>query len=170
VTATNSQVRLVVNSSAPVHESTTLVFQSMKSKIANALTTICKTIPRVKYTSFDKIKLLASDFQDHEIPAIQLIDVGLTSEHVQARAKKTWQISLELLLRQDQYNQISNNTLWDFENEVLRAIWANPNLGIPGVVHPVFLGSHVDLHLIAPMYYSRLDFQVVFFEDLVRHV
>jgi len=146
-----------------------LVYQSMKAKIAREIVSRCETIAVVKYVAFDKVRLLASDFKDFEIPAIQLIDVGMTSIHEMARAKKTWQITLELLMRGDQYNQVSQEDLWNLENEVLRKLWANPNLGIPGVIQMVFLGSTTDLHLLEPFYYSKLDFQVVFYEDLVRH-
>lgn len=145
-----------------------LVFQSMKSKIARVIIARCATIPVIKYVAFDKIRLLAADFKDFEIPAIQLIDVGMTSVHEAARAKKTWQIALELLMRGNEYRQVSQEDLWNLENEVLRKLWAQPNLGIPGVIQMEFLGSTTDLHLLEPYYFARLDFQVVFYEDLVR--
>lgn len=145
-----------------------LVFQSMKSKIAAEIINRCSTIARVKYVAFDKVKLLASDFNESQIPAIQLIDIGMTSQPEQSRASKSWQIALELLMRSDQYREVSQQDLWNLENEVLRKVFANPQLGIPGVKDLVLLGSTTDLHLLEPYYYSRISIQVNFYEALVR--
>jgi hypothetical protein len=140
----------------------------MKSKIARAITARLSTIPVIKYVAFDKVRLFTADFKDFEIPAIQLIDTNMTSVHEGLRAKKTWQITLELVMRGNEYNEVSQEDLWNLENEILRKLWAEPNLGIKGVIQMEFLGSTTDLHLVAPDYTLQLDFQVVFYEDLVR--
>ncbi len=150
------------------HGQVRLVIQSMKSKIASKIVQLCSSIPSVEYVSFDKIRLLSADFKDFEIPAIQLIDVGMRNEHEQLRAKIFWQIALELLLKGNQYNEISQQDLWNLEYEVRRKLWAVPNLGIKGVISMNFLGGTTDLHLLEPYYFSRLDFEVQFYEDLVR--
>lgn len=156
---TNSQVRLVI--------------ESMKTKIAREILAICATIPVVKYTAFDKVKLLAADFLETEIPAIQLIDVNMTSVHEMSRAKKTWQIALELLMKGNESGSVSQSDLWNLEYEVLRKLWAHP--GLPGVksgsggkvIQMNFLGSQTDLHLLEPYYFARLDFEVLFYEAMV---
>jgi len=140
----------------------------MKTKIAREIVARCQTIPVIKYVSFDKIRLLAADFKDFEIPAIQLIDVAMSSVHEAARAKKNWQISLELVMKHSENGEVHQPDLWNLENEVLRKLWAQPNLGIKGVIQMNFLGSQTDLHLLEPYYFARLDFEVMFYEDLVR--
>jgi len=140
----------------------------MKTKIAREILARCATIPVIKYTAFDKVRLLSSDFKDFEIPAIQLIDIGMSSVHEASRAKKSWQIALELLLKGSEDWTVSQSDLWNLENEVLRKLWATPNLGIRGVIQMNFIGSQTDLHLLEPYYFARLDFEVLFYEDLVR--
>lgn len=159
----------------PMNCQVRLVFECMKTKIARDIISKCATIPVIRYVAFDKVKLLAADFLPNEIPAIQLIDVNMTSVHEAARAKKTWRIALEILMRGDQSGAVSQNDLWNLENEVLRKLWADPGLssvnqgGSGGkVIQMNFVGSQTDLHLLEPYYFSRLDFDVLFYEDLVR--
>lgn len=146
----------------------TFVFESMKSKIARAILAKCVTIPVIKYVSFDKIKLVAADFLDHEIPGIQLIDISTTNIHENARAKKTWQIALELVMRSDVYTTVTQNDLWNLENEILRKLFAQPQFGVKGVVGTAYIGTETDLHLLDPYYISRTILEVTFYEDLVR--
>lgn len=154
VKAVRSQVRLVV--------------KSMKSKIADKIIEKCAAVPGIKYVAFDKVRLLAAHFKEFEIPAIQLIDVNLTSEHENSRSKNYWQIALELLMRGSENGEVSQQDLWNLEYLVKRALWQQPNLGIKGVIHLKFLGSTTDLHLLEPYYFSRLDFEAQYYEDLVR--
>lgn len=153
---------------ANINTQVTLVFQCMKSKIARAIVAQCRKVAVVKYVCFDKVKLLATDFNEDQIPAIQLIDVGMTAQPEQVRTRKSWQIALELLMRKDQYKEVSQEDLWNLENEVLRKVFADPKLGIPGMITMTLLGSTTDLHLLDPYYISRIDIQVDFYEGLVR--
>lgn len=140
---------------------------SLKSSIASAIITKLDTVAALKLKVFDKVRIAAGDFQDHELPACQLIDVGETIEHERSRAKKTWQISLELIMKPNEFGQISQQDLWDLQYDVERALWLNPNLGIAGVIHLRYIGSQTDLHLLDPYYFARLDFEVLYYEALV---
>lgn len=140
---------------------------SLKSSIASAIITKLDTVAALKLKVFDKVRIAAGDFQDHELPACQLIDVGETIEHERARAKKTWQISLELIMKPNEFGQISQQDLWDLQYDVERALWLNPNLGIAGVIHLRYIGSQTDLHLLDPYYFARLDFEALYYEALV---
>ena len=140
---------------------------SLKSSIASAIMTRLDTVAALKLKAFDKIRLTAGDFQDHEIPACQLIDVGETIEHERSRAKKTWQISLELVMKPNEFGEVVQEDLWDLQYDVERALWANPNLGIPGVIHLRYIGSQTDLHMLDPYYFARLDFECIYYEALV---
>ena len=140
---------------------------SLKPSIASAIITKLDTVAALKLKVFDKVRIAAGDFQDHELPACQLIDVGETIEHERSRAKKTWQISLELIMKPNEFGQISQQDLWDLQYDVERALWLNPNLGIAGVIHLRYIGSQTDLHLLDPYYFARLDFEVLYYEALV---
>lgn len=140
---------------------------SLKSSIAEAIIDQLDSVTALKLKAFDKVRIAAGDFQDHELPACQLIDVGETIEHERARAKKTWQISLELIMKPNEFGEISQADLWDLQYDVERALWGNPNLGIAGVIHLRYIGSQTDLHLLDPYYIARLDFEVLYYEALV---
>lgn len=140
--------------------------ECMKTKISRRLVELISSIGRINYISFDQIKLLASDFNESEIPGVQIIDVGLTSIHEQVRAKKTWSLAIEIVLRSTDAEPASQTKLWDLENQVLRKIFSDPNLSIKGVISMDFKGSATDLHLLEPYYFSRLDIDIMFYEDL----
>jgi hypothetical protein len=38
---------------------------------------------------------------------------------------------------------------------------------IPGIIHLRHLGSQTDLHLLDPLYFARLDFEVIYYQPLV---
>lgn len=145
-----------------------LVRLSMKSKISRALKAILLDVPGVRYVSFDKIRLLAHDFNDLETPAVQLIDIGTLIEHENVRVKKSWRITLELVMKETEHKGISQEDLWDFEYKLERALWKNPNLSIPGVVQLTYSDNSTDLHLLNPYYLMKMNFDVVYYEHLVR--
>lgn len=144
-----------------------LVPQSTKSKIADALKSIIESMPIFNYVAFDKIKLLAADFQPHQVPGAQFIDVAETIEHERNRVQRNWQITLEVVLRTSQDEEIEQRDLWNIEYQIARKIWAVPNLGIPGVIHCMYVSNSTDLHLLEPFYLLRMDFMVLYYEHLV---
>lgn len=144
-----------------------MIAQSMKDKIAQEIVRRLEEITSIKYVSFDKIRLLSDDFKDFEIPAIQLIDISETVTHEQVRARKSWLITLELLMRGNENLAIFQRDLWNLQYEVERKLWHEPNLGIKGVIHLKYLGSRTDLHLMEPFYFSQMDFTVEYYENLV---
>jgi hypothetical protein len=145
-----------------------LVRMSMNTRIARAITEILEAVPGVQTVEFDRIRLLASDFNDMQLPGIQLIDIGTSVLHEHARAKKTWRITLELVMKENEHGIVSQEDLWNFVYKVERALWRNPNLQIPGVLQMTYVGNTTDLHLLQPYYLAKLDFDVLYYEDLVR--
>lgn len=152
----------------PIASTVELVIECMKTKIARAIIARLDGVAWLRYRSFDRVKLLASDFGEAEIPAIQLIDVGLEATHEGVRSLNTWEVALELLLRPSEREGISQQKLWNKLYEIKRKLWAVPNFGIAGVIQAVYLGENVDLHTLDPFYFARLRFQVVYYEGLVR--
>ena len=167
MTTLGSQIRLGASPQV-LHSQTKIAPQSMKTKISTALVNILTAIPQVKYVSFDDIKILVQDFNDTEIPAIQIIDLASTITHEQSRVRYLWRLAVEIVLKSRENNTVNQQDLWNLEYEVIRAIFAVPNFYVPGVLHAKLTGSVTDLHLLKPYYFSRLDLEIDFYENAVR--
>lgn len=141
--------------------------QSTKTRIARALKAILDGMPIFNYVSFDRIRLYTSDFRENELPAAQFIDVTETITHERNRVLRTWSISLEVVNKSTDNGYISQEDMWDIEYQIARKIWAEPNLGIPGVIHCQYISNSTDLHLLEPFYLLRMDFDVLYYEHLV---
>lgn len=116
----------------------------------------------LKYRAFDKVRMSAADFKEHELPAVQLIDVSDPGTHQIGAIEKDWQLSLELIMRSNEVNVVQQSTLWDLMYDIERALWSRPNLGIPGVLHLYYIGWVTDLHMAdQQLYFARLDFSVI---------
>lgn len=144
-----------------------MVAQSMKDKIAAKLVERLQALPSLATVEFDRVRLRADDFMGVDCPAVQLIDVAERVEHESRRAKKTWVLALELVMRSNENQAISQRDLWNLQYEVERVLWAQPNLGIPGVIHLRYQGSQTDLHLLEPFFFVRLDLEALYYEPLV---
>ena len=142
--------------------------RSTKSMIAEALVSRLSLVRQLRYVSFDRIKLLVDDFHPHEIPACQVYDVSLEHLHENGRGRNTWRLAIEILMRGDENRTVSQSDLWDLEYQVKRVLMAQPKLGIKNVIQLELLGTATDLHLLEPFYFSRMDWQVLFYEDVVR--
>lgn len=140
---------------------------SIESDIVNAIVVIVDNdVAAINYVSFDKIKLATSDFAAHELPAVQIWDNGMLITHQRGRVLKDWNLSLELIMKSDVTGEVDQKALFELRRTVELALWARPNLGIPGVVHMVYTGNITDLHLLQPYYIARIDFTVQFYDNL----
>lgn len=138
----------------------------MEEDIADKIVEILEAIPGLNYVSFDKIILATSDFKDHEIPAVQVWDVAQTIQHERGRILVNWSLSIEIIMKSLTSGLVNQQDLWKLRRDVQLALWANPNLGIPGVVHLIYTGNITDLHSIEPYYIARLDFDVQYYDNL----
>lgn len=141
--------------------------QSLKATISAELINRLKTIPEIKTVEFDRVRLRSDDFMSVECPAIQLIDISEQVEHERSRAKKTWILALELVMKATGDQPLSQVELWDLQYLVERKLWSTPSLGISSVIHLRYQGSQTDLHLMEPYYFVRLDLEVLYYEPLV---
>lgn len=139
---------------------------SIESDIVDKIVDIVETVPEVLYVSFDKIKLSTSDFAAHELPAVQIWDNGQIIQHERGRILVDWNLSLELIMKSDIQGVVSQKDLFELRRKLQLALWANPNLGIPGVVHLIYTGNISDLHLLEPFYIARIDFTVRYYDSL----
>lgn len=140
---------------------------TIEDSIVDAIRTRVTGVAAIKSYSDDKIRISTSDFMDHELPAAQLWDVGQFIQHERSRILVTWSFSLELIMKSLVSGEVSQRDLWELRRTVALALWAPPvNLGVPGVIHPVYTGNVTDLHMVEPFYIARIDFDVQFYDDL----
>jgi hypothetical protein len=144
---------------------------SRQTEIIQALVSILSTMPEVKTINYDRIKLLASDFSEYELPVLQIIDMAEDSQHEKGRALKTWNISIEIVIGPIAATSYvpTQTDLWDLRELVERKIWADPKLGLSYVIQCLLLGSSTDLHILQPLYTARLDFQIIYYQPLVSY-
>ena len=140
---------------------------SIESDIVDKIVDICTNdVSGLNYVSFDKIKLATSDFEPHEMPAVQIWDNGQQVKHERGRIQVTWNLSLELIMRSEITGEVDQKGLFEKRREIQLALWDKPNLGIPGVIHLIYTGNITDLHLLQPNYIARIDFAVLYYDEL----
>lgn len=139
---------------------------SIETDITDKIQDILNGITGIKSVHYEKIKMATTDFLDHEIPAAQLWDVGQTMEHQRGRILVNWAMSIELVTKSLFSGEANQSELLDLRRTVQLALWDKANLGIPGVVHLVYNGNITDLHLLDPYFVARIDFSVLFYDNL----
>jgi len=139
---------------------------TIENDIIDKIESIVTGVAGVKSFHYETIKLATSDFSDHEIPAIQLWDVGQSVEHQRGRILVNWSLALEIVMKSLFTGEAKQKDLLELRRTIQLALWDKPNLQIPGVVHLVYNGNITDLHLLEPYFVARLDFDVVFYDNL----
>lgn len=139
---------------------------SIESDIIDKIVLIVDAVPEINFISFDRIKLSTDDFQPHELPAVQIWDIGQVITHERGRIRVEWNLSLELIMKSEITGEVNQKSLFELRRKIQLALWENPNLGIPGVIHLVYTGNTSDLHLLEPYYIARIDFAVSFYDSL----
>lgn len=140
---------------------------AIKTLIAQALVDRVRTIGQLKYIEFEDIKIAVSDFQDHQLPAVQFWDVIETGVHQQGRIQKTWNVILELIMKSSEERVVQQKNLWNLVYLIERAIWAKPQLGVKGVEMVQYISNETDLHLVQPYYTARISLNVIYHQPLV---
>src|SRR5210317_1758155 len=129
---------------------------SIESDISDKIVSIIENdVTGINYVSFDKIKLAISDFEPHELPAVQIWDNGQAPQHQRGRILVDWSLSLELIMRSEITGEVDQKGLFEKRREIQLALWDRPNLNIPGVTHLIYTGNITDLHLLQPNYIAR---------------
>ena len=141
---------------------------SLRRQIADAILARLALVTEFNYRAFDTVKLLASDFSEYELPGVQVIDLGEVVTHERNRVLKDWNLAVEIVIGPTkEYAAPTQSDLWDLMQLTEETVWAKPNLGIPGVVHMILLGTATDLHLLPGMYTGRIDMSVRYYQPLV---
>lgn len=151
-----------------LNESVGFVVRSMKSRIADAIVAKLNDVWDLKTVSFDRVRVLVADFNEGELPAAQIIDQSETILHEQNRARKSWNLTIEIVMKQTVDRLVNQQDLWNLMYQIERKLFVEPNLAIPGVLHMRYVQNVTDLHLADPYYTARLDLAVEYYEALVR--
>jgi hypothetical protein len=144
--------------------------ESLRSKIAQKILDRLALVTEFNYREFDKVKLTSADFAEHDLPAVQAIDLGDPNTHEMVRGKRRWNIALEIILGPTQTYEATQKKLWDLMEYTENTIFADPKLGLgnDGVVHMHLLDSYTDLHVMDPYYLGRIEIEVEYYQPLVR--
>lgn len=146
-----------------------------KSQIADALKAAILTVTEangytqtIRTVEFDKVRLNISDYQDYELPAVQIIDLSKLFNHEQSRSRSSWFLALEICLRTTEtIGVVEQKTLWDLEEDIVRAVMKYPKLGLNFLQHVTLVDELTDLHLQAPNYTATIGLEIKFYEPIV---
>lgn len=140
---------------------------ALESTIADTLVAILDTdVAALNYIAFDRVRLSIDEFQPHEIPAVQIYDIGQDIAHVRGQKEVEWALALELIMKTTVAGVVDQKALWNLRRDIEIALWNNPNLNISKVIHLLYTGNVTDLHLLEPYYIARMDLTVKFRDDL----
>ena len=143
-----------------------------KSQISDALVSKIENVTiangytfDVKTVKFDKVRQNISSYADTELPAVQIIDLSKLFKHVRTKSDSRWILAIEMCMRStNSIGVIDQKALWDFEEDVMRAIMDEPTLGLNFVVHVTLLDSVTDLHLQENEYIATLGIEILYKE------
>ena len=134
----------------------------IKTDILEALELKLKELPWAKSVEWKRIRLMAGDFADHDVPAIQFYAGATNYTHFTGRLEASTEISIELVMMQTSASVVEPQDVMNYAEDIELKIGESPNLGIPGMVHLKYLSDEIDLHTIEPYYYVRLTFAAIY--------
>ena len=135
---------------------------SMKRHIFDALEAqLVANLPWAKTISWEKIRLLSSDFASHEIPVVQFYHLRTDYDHSQGRLDARMRLVVEVVTKATATATADQRTLFDLMEDVELAVGLVPNLGVPGVIHVRYLSDESDIHTIEPFFLGVLTFEVI---------
>ena len=145
---------------------------SMESDILANLKTRLEELTWQKVVEIENIKLLSTDFRDHETPAIQIYDGGRSiPRHLQGRIENRWAITIETVMKNKVDDSVSQVVLLDRMEEIERKIGENVQLDLGAapssqgeMVHVRYINALTDLHTLAPFYIGVLNFEVIYYK------
>jgi len=144
------------------------IADSLVSRI-NLVTVLNGYTKDIKTIRFDRVKLNIAEYEDWELPAVQLIDLSKLFRHEMSRSASQWFIAVELCLRTtEELGVVDQRTLWDLMEDIIRAIMAEPKLGLPFVQHCRLVDEITDLHLQEPNYTATIGLEVLYHEPITR--
>lgn len=144
---------------------------SHRTQIADQIQAqIAAAIPELRYCAAgQRPKIVGGDFNETELPAVQIIGGGESNIHEVKQGRKTWRVLVEVVIGPiafEGYEPIERD-LWDLMERIERAVMAKPKLSLAFVVQARLIGSEPDLALLHPLFSGRLEFEVEYKQPLV---
>lgn len=131
--------------------------------IANGYTVDVKTV------TFENIKVNIHEYQDWELPAVQIIDTAGLYKHEFSRSLTNWNFVTELCMRTTEVlGTVNQLSLLNFMEDVVRAVMAKPKLDLSFVQHVKLFDHQTDIHSIAPNYIAIIGWTAMFYEPITR--
>jgi hypothetical protein len=144
---------------------------SLRTQIGDNLAAqILAAIPTLNYCkSGERPKIIAGDFNEYELPAVQIIGGADSNTHEKSRGRKMWNILVEVVIGPIAATDYlpTQRDLWDLMELIEQAIMSQPRLGIASVIHVHLLGSEPDLALLTPLFSGRIEIAVEYYQSLV---
>jgi hypothetical protein len=128
--------------------------------LKNLLTTQCGSW--AKKIDWEKIRILLSDFGEHELPLIQFYHVRTDYEQQQGRVQARMVLNIEICLKSTVSGTINQKDLFDKMDLVLQGIGTNPNFGVPGVIHARLLSDETDTHTLDGIFVGILVWEIIY--------
>lgn len=119
--------------------------------------------------NFDKVKINIADYDDWELPAVQVIDLTKTFQHEMSRSRSTWFVAIEVCLRTtEEIGVAEQGTLWTLQNDIMRSIMAKPQLDLDYLIHVRMIDEATDLHMLEPNYVGTIGLEIQYYEPITR--
>jgi hypothetical protein len=123
----------------------------------------------VKTIGYDRIRLLEFDFDEWELPAVQILDGEETNTHEMKRGRKSWPLTVEIVIGPIQGTQYqpTQKDLWDLIEDIEKSVMQSPKLGLATVIQVKLFGSSTDQGVLRPYFSGRINFIVDYYQELV---
>lgn len=139
---------------------------AMKTKIARAVVARLQQLPTLNYIAFDRVVNAHNEYNDTDIPALQIWDVSSTTVRQQARGRVAWILMAELTMKTVTY-EVTQEELWNLTADIKAILFKYQTWSeIPGVIQMIDMQEGTDLHTFGPYYKSFFQFQVDFYDDI----
>lgn len=131
------------------------ILEAVKSQLSSSLTW-------AKSIEWENIRIMSSDFGEHEIPRVQFYFLNTNYQQLQGRVQATAILNVEVCLKSSENAVVDQRDLFDKMDDTLQAFGQRANFGVPGVIHARLLSDEVDAHTILPHFIGILTFEVVY--------
>lgn len=136
---------------------------SIEGRIFEQLATILDTLSWVETVEYERPRIVASDWREDELPAIQFFDNRAAVTHARGDVNVEWGLSIELIMKQTELADVNQIIFLDKKQEIEDLIGAHVNLDILdlGMIHMRYDGWETDVTE-KPYYVCRLDFTAMY--------
>jgi len=141
---------------------------SIENKILAALKTKLEELTFLNYVEYERIRINLADFQPHEMPGVQIYDIGQSYQHQQTRLKTEWQIIVEYFQKANPDGSHNAGELYDRKFDIELKIGENVKLGIPAVnaegsmIEMQYVASETNLFLVNGISVAQMNFKALF--------